>query len=378
MLRAQAASIRLREFRLKRFAHVILTVHLLLALAACEGNGQPGVGLQAQGRRPAELPMPVAVERAKTGTIASYYTATATLEVEKEAQVLARVTGIVQSIAVEEGDAVSKYASLLLVENDEYRLRVDQAAANTTNLKSKLVRIEKAASQVVSAEEHETAKNDLATAEAAEGLARLNLSYTSVTAPFTGRVVKRLTDIGQNVSVGTPLFVLADFNPLLARVHVPAKEFKKLKADQDVELVLDSTGQRLRGVITLVSPTIDPTTGTIKVTVEVAEYPQETRPGDFAEVEIVTERHLDSLLVNKSAVITDKGDQVVFVAAGNVAERRVVTVGFMDHAHAEILSGVKSGEPVVIKGQRSLKHGSPLKVIEEDLPDTPTKESLSS
>ena len=320
------------------------------------------------------------LQAATRGSISTYYTATATLEVEKEAQVLSRVSGIVLSLAVEEGDMVSEGSSLLLVDNDEYRLKVNQAVASTTNLESRLARVEKIAAHLVSIEEFETAKNDLVTAQAEEGLARLNLSYTNVTAPFTGRVVKRMTDVGQNVTIGTPLFILADFDPLLARVHVPAKEFRKLRTEQKVELVLDSNGKRLRGVITLVSPTIDPNTGTIKVTVEVSEYPPETRPGDFAEVQIVTETRDESTLVNKTAVITDKGDQIVYVATGDVGERRIVTVGFTDHAHAEILSGVQPGDRVVIKGQRSLKHGSVLKVIEEDLPVTTSgaKQNLSS
>jgi membrane fusion protein (multidrug efflux system) len=182
-------------------------------------------------------------------------------------------------------------------------------------------------------------------------------------------VVSRLVDIGQNISVGTPLLILADFDPLLARIHVPAKEFKKLKPDQTVELVLDSNQTRLAGRIKLVSPTIDPASGTIKITVEIPEYPPETRPGDFAEVRIVTERRHGSTLVPKIAVVTDRGDQVVYVAADSTAERRVVEVGFQDDDHAEILSGLDAGEQVVVKGQRTLKHGAPIKILEDDMPE---------
>jgi membrane fusion protein (multidrug efflux system) len=219
---------------------------------------------------------------------------------------------------------------------------------------------------LASAEEYDAAKNDLANAEADEGLARLSLSYTNVTAPFTGNVTQRLVDVGQNVSTGTPLFMLADFDPLLARIHIPSKEFRTLQIDQPVTLVLDSTGQRLRGAIKLVSPVIDPNTGTIKVTVEIDEYPPRTRPGDFAQVEIVTERHDDRVLVPRASVVSDKGDDVVFVDQDGQAERRVVDIGFTDEIHAEIEAGVRAGERVVVKGQRSLKHGTPLKILEVD------------
>ena len=132
-----------------------------------------------------------------------------------------------------------------------------------------------------------------------------------------------------------------------------------------MELTLDSTKERLEGRIDLVSPVVDPTSGTIKVTVQVTAYPPSVRPGDFAQVRIVTDSHAQAVLVPKSAVITDKGERVVFVAADTTAERRVVEVGFQDDEHAEILSGVEPGDQVVVQGQRSLKHGQPLKILEK-------------
>jgi membrane fusion protein (multidrug efflux system) len=326
------------------------------------------------GGRPAQPALPVAVERAHTGTISSYYTATATMAAEKEAQILARVSGVVESLACEEGDRVTTGQVLLTIDNDEYRYRLAQAEANTANLRARFDRLQEMEQQdLVSAEEYESAKNDLKSAEAEEGLARLTLSYTGVTAPFRGAVVSRLVDVGQNINIGTPLFVLSDFEPLLARVHVPAKEFKKLKPDQPVELVLESNRTRLKGRIKLVSPTIDPSSGTIKVTIEIPQYPDGVRPGDFAEVRIVTEQRAGSTLVPKIALVTDRGEQVVYVAADSTAERRVVEIGFEDDDFAEILDGIAVDESIVVKGQRSLKHGSPIKILtdetEEDIAD---------
>ena len=74
----------------------------------------------------------------------------------------------------------------------------------------------------------------------------------------------------------------------------------------------------------------------------------------------------------RAAVITDKGETVVFVAdrSGDEpqAERRVVTIGFTDDDHAQIVSGLESAEEVVTKGQRSLKHGTVLRILDENGP----------
>lgn len=346
---------------------VALAPVVLTGCEAGESNAQSAGprGQGAGGARAERPPVPIAIQPAARGPIASTYTATATLRVEAEAEVLARVSGVVQKLSAEEGDEVGKNAALLQIENDEYALRVKQTAARTANLRARFERMQGMVDKsLVSEEEFDTAEADLASAEADEELARLQLSYTTVRSPFRGRVVERLVDPGQNVNVGTALFRVADFDPLLAEVHVPSKEFRTLQTEQRVRLNLDSDGSRLEGRITRVSPVIDPNSGTIKVTVEIDEYPASTRPGDFAEVHIVTEQREDRVLVPRVAVVTEKGESVVYVAAGGKADRRVVTTGFADDVHVEILSGVEDGEQVVVKGQRSLRHGQPVRVLE--------------
>ena len=339
-----------------------------LVISGCGGGGSEQA--QAQGRpgggAPDQPAVPVAVKDSETGSIASYYTATATLAAEKEAEVLARVAGVVEVLLCEEGDVVKEGQELLRINNAEYAYRLTQAEATRADLESRYERLQKMIDQnLVSAEEFEGVKTSLESARAEEGMARLNLSYTRVRAPFSGRVVTRQVDVGQTISSGTPLFVLSDFDPLLARIHVPAKEFNKLKVDQPVDLVLESSGTRLSGRIKLISPVIDPSSGTIKVTVEVSDYPAGTRPGDFAQVSIVTERRMGTTLVPRIAVVSDRGEQVVYVAADSTAERRVVEVGFEDDDNAEIITGIDAGQSVIVKGQRSLKHGQKIRILPE-------------
>lgn len=360
----------------KRFYSLVWVSVAALALAGAgchkKGGGMAdqtagGPAGGAPGAAPKQPPVPVAVAAAAVGPIASYYTATATLAAEREANILARVSGVVQKLSCEEGDVVNEGAELLRIDNNEYQFRLDQAQAARADLQSRYDRLTQMKErELVSPEEFEKVSNDLAGARAAEGMAKLNLSYTRVTAPFSGRVVTRQVDVGQTVNNGTSLFTLSDFKPLLARVHVPAKEFNKLRPDQPVDLMLESSGTKLRGRIKLVSPTIDPSSGTIKVTVEINDYPDGVRPGDFAQVKIVTEQRNTSTLVPKIALVNDRGEQVLFISqADSTAERRVVEVGFEDDVNAEITQGLKPGERVIVKGQRSLKHGSAIKVIDD-------------
>lgn len=357
-----------------------LAILLIAAVAAGCGRGDdqaagqqsPGSAKAAAGQHPGGQkppsgpPVAVAVRPASVGAISSYYRATASLDANNEAEVLARVDGVVLALLCEEGDHVEKGQVLLRIEPEEYQIKVRQAEAEAATQKTRFERAQKMWDQkLISAEEFEAAENDYQGAQAALDLAKLQLSYTEVRAPFSGRVVRRSVDVGRTVSVGTSLFLVADLDKLLARVHVPAKEFRHLQTDQAVELSLDSNQETLNGKIALISPVIDPSTGTIKITVEIDHYPESIRPGDFAEVSVVTERRDHALLVPKASVVTEKGESFVYVAADSTAERRAVETGFQDKDHAEIVSGLQAGEDVVVQGQRSLEDGTRIKIMDE-------------
>jgi membrane fusion protein (multidrug efflux system) len=324
-------------------------------------QGAPGAGPPRGDARP----VPVAVAPVGLGAVASYYTATASIEAAGRAEVLARTTGVVREILVEEGDRVPAGAPLVVLEDDEARLRVQQADANALTARSEHER--KATMRdagLLSAEEFEAVENNLRVRESELDLAELELDYTRVTAPFAGRVVGRLVDLGTHVSPGTALFELMDDDPLLARVHVPARRMGFVKPGQEIDIHLDSAGLDVRGVVTLVSPVVDPATGTVKVTAEIRRRPDGVRPGDFAQVRIVTERREGATVVPSRAIVEDQGQKVVYVVADSTAARRPVEAGLVEGDVTEILSGLEPGERICVKGQRDLRDGAPVEILE--------------
>ncbi|MGQ0720258.1 MAG: efflux RND transporter periplasmic adaptor subunit [Candidatus Eiseniibacteriota bacterium] len=332
------------------------------------GHGAPGAaaagesGPPGEGDRPA---VPVAVERAKVGQAASYYSATATLEAASHAEILSRTTGVVREIQREEGDLVREGDTLLLLEDDEARLRVQQAEANHRLAKADFDRRSAMLEGgLLSAGEFETTQGTLEVREAELGLARVALAHTRIVAPFTGRVVRRHAELGANVSAGAPLFEMMDVTPLLARIHIPAKRMGYVVVGQPIEIRVDSIDDTLDGVVSLVSPIVDAATGTVKVTAEIARYPEDTRPGDFAEVRIVTARHDNAVLVPSTSLFEEQGESVLFVVQDGKAARRVVEQGFIDGDFTEIAQGVSEGDLVVTKGQRQIQDGAAVSILE--------------
>ncbi|MCA9750727.1 MAG: efflux RND transporter periplasmic adaptor subunit [Gemmatimonadetes bacterium] len=358
-----------RSLHVARWTPVLLAFGAL-GLAGCGGEkpaeaqgrgGGPGPG--GPGAAPAAVP--VAVEIVRSGTASSYYTATATLEPESHAQVTSRATGVVREIVREEGDRVKAGDLLLRLEDDQARWRVKQAEANLEMARADHTRGQAMREgDLLSAEEFEVMENTLSVREAELQLAQLELAHTRVVSPFTGQVVRRHVDLGANVNPGTALFDVMDVDPLLARVHVPARRMGYVKVGQPMEMRLDTLDATLTGRVSLVSPIVDPTTGTVKITAEIDGYPAGTRPGDFAEVRIVTARHEDAVLVPTRAIFEDQGTQIAYAVVDGKAMRKPVETGFVDGDDTEIVSGLTPGDIVVVKGQRNLRDDAAVKVLE--------------
>ena len=351
-------------------------VALALGSAGCGGDGEGGeahaqavAGKHAPGGDHAgggrQQTIPVAVEPVVTGTASSYYTSTASLEAENHARILARMTGVVRTLLHEEGDYVAAGETLLLLEDAEATQRTRQAEANLRSAQSEHARRQTMLEGgLLSDGEFETTVNNLHVREAEFELSKLELSYTQVTSPIEGRVVRRHVDLGTHVTPGVSLFEVMDIKPLLARVHVPAKRMGFVEEGQDMEIELDSDGTMLTGVVRLVSPIVDPATGTVKVTAEILEYPPGTRPGDFAHVQIVTARNQRASLVPSRAIFEEQGENVLYVVEGTTAHRRVVETGYVDGDMTEILGGVDPGELIAVKGQRQLREGIAVEILE--------------
>ena len=352
-----------------RYSNLLLMCLAAMLVSSC-GQEASGPGAQAGKGRKASKPIPVEVANPEIGTAASYYVTTATLAPSSDAQISARTSGVVRQILHEEGDDVKAGDILLLLEDDDQRLRLKQAQQKYASAEREFKRLSKMKSAgAVSPNEWEVANNNYLTSQTDVELAELALSYTRIAAPFNGRVVWREVDLGAHVQNGNLLFRMMAINPLLLRVHVPANRIGKLAKGQMVSLNVDSVSQSIQGVIDLVSPIVEPSTGTIKVTVKVTDYPPGVRPGDFTEVRMITDQRENALLLPSVALIEERGQHYLFFEENNKAVRKKVAAGYTIGNKTEIISGVNVSDRIVVKGQRNLNDGNALKVISNEVGD---------
>jgi membrane fusion protein (multidrug efflux system) len=191
------------------------------------------------------------------------------------------------------------------------------------------------------------------------------LSYTQVQAPISGVITARQVNIGDHVSINQKLFELVDFNSIVARIFVPEKELSQLRKGLPVRITASALGDaRFEGRVERIAPTVDPATGTVKVTVALPRRAG-LRPGLYVDAQVVTETYDDALRVPKRALIQDGEQKFLYrLAADDTVERLVIDPALEDREFIQPSgTALAAGDRVVISGQVGLKDGAKVRVL---------------
>ncbi len=282
-----------------------------------------------------------------------------------------QISGIVQALHVEIGSVVRKSALLAEIDPRAYRAKVDQARAlldqAATERKYAEIDLQRARTlfetRTIPKQELDQASQRFELAEARRRQAvadlesaKLQLGYTQITSPIDGVVASISTQRGETVAASftSPTFVtIIDLHRLELWAYVDETDIGKVQPRQKVEFSVDAyPGKTMHGVVKTIYPDAIIQNNVVNyivvVTIEGTEG-STLRPQMDANVNVFTEFKRDVLVVPKKAVqFDDTGRKYVTVLAGNAPERRYITTGISDDRYYEVLSGVASGESIVL------------------------------
>jgi RND family efflux transporter MFP subunit len=352
-----------------------------LALSACAPN---------QAAQPNASPLPqVTVAQAISRKVTEFDAVTGRFEAVQRVELRPRVSGYIASVNFTEGSEVKKDDVLFVIDPRPYEAERDKARAQLAQARSQLVLAQSEreratkllAQHAISQEEYDTrtagreqAQANVEAAQAALDSAALNLAFTRVTAPISGRISRALVTSGNFVTNGqTPLTTLVSLDPIYVTFDGDEQEYLKYtkaaragtRAGAGVARtpvlvgLADENDYPHQGVMVFVDNALDPTTGTIRSRALLDNHDRLFTPGLFARIKLMDGAQHDAVLVNDSAIGTDQTVRyVLVVGTGNKVEYRPVQLGPVIDGLRVVQSGLTPGESIVVNGLQRVRPGA--------------------
>lgn len=295
----------------------------------------------------------------------------------------ARVAGFLKDRLFEEGDIVKKGQILFVLEREPFEAQVAEAAANLAkaeaDAKNAKLNLDRALelrktgnisqSTVDTREaENSVAKGQVLQAQAALNLAKLDLGYTNIKAPFTGKIGLSAYSIGEYLPVNTTLATMVSFDPIYVLFSVSERELLSmqnagmLKSNNDslaVSLIMgDSSVYRYGGQINFTDVVVDDSTDTVKMRAVFPNPAKQLVSGQFVSVLLEYEAPVEKIVISQAALMSSASSKYVYVVdAQNKVVNKPVSVGAEQGKDIVILDGLEAGDRVIVSGLQKVHPG---------------------
>ncbi len=357
------------------------------------------VGIAAAQSPPPAAPPGVTVARPVVKDVVEHDDYTGRFNAIDYVEVRARVTGYLQKINFQDGAFVSKGDVLLLVDQRPYQATLDQAKAAESSAKARVsfsqTDLERAQSLTRSGniteqtadlrrQTAQTAQADLESAQANVKQAALNLDFTEVRAPVSGKISQRLVTEGNIVVADqTKLTTIVSLDPIYFSFTVDERSFLDYERNLGIGMgrkpgqtnpavLVALTGEDKpthKGVLDFIDNSVDDATGTVLLRATIDNHDTTIKPGLFGVISMPASETYKAVLIPDEAVATNQDKRIVYVVAddGTASAREVRTGGKID-GYRIVRKGLDGSETIVISGLTRVRPGAKVTSERKDLP----------
>jgi RND family efflux transporter MFP subunit len=356
-----------------RLAHAVVLAALVL-MAGCRPNSPPV---------PPSGPVVVQTLTLQPETVRDTLALDGTVQPGQQAQLTARVPGVLQAVHFDDGAPVRKGQLLFSIERSSYVEQVRLNEARLVQAQAEYDRQRTLISDNATAQASvDTAQSNLQQAQANLRLAQINLEYTEVRAPFDGVMGRRAVDVGNLVGATGPtvLGTLMQISPAYVAAAVSEREALRLRAAytsggaapqlRTKRLVGVAASATLQGQSTpadtghvdFIDHVVNASTGSVPIRARFENRERRLLPGFYARLVIDLGRERQALVLKKSWLLSDQeGSYVLTVDAEGRARRENLQVSPLAGDRVEVVQGLKGGEAVIVEGHTRAKTGQVVK-----------------
>jgi multidrug efflux pump subunit AcrA (membrane-fusion protein) len=371
---------------LKRFAALYFGIVLVALTVGCERspvqqtrNGPPNISVIKPLRQEADQSITL------PGDVVGFY----------ECALHSKVTGYLQTIAVDKGDWVKKGQGLATIEVPELRENLERAKVNFVIQKltyQRLKHVREEDPKVVAQQDVDIAYSKMAEAQADVGVLDAMVAYTQITAPFDGVITGRFADpgaliragggdlgatgngasisqgategAGGHLTGGGPLLTMADIDQLRVYVYVPEEEASLIQLGTHAVVTIHGVQGEIKARVTRYATSLDLATRTMLTEIDLQNAQHRLYPRMYTTVTLDLVRHPDAIQLPAAAVEGIGGkDGFVFVVHDDTLIKRPVSLGITDGRYVEITSGLNGNESVVATISPALNQGEKINPV---------------
>ncbi len=352
-----------------RCRHVLMIIILLscLGVAGCHGNSnaqdEDRPAPVAQGARDRDVVL-VEVREVVPEPLHDVLLLPGSTEARHDVRISSERAGRVEWVGFTEGDKVLRGEIIAKIDLSALKAALDRAQASY-DLKKLLAERRQALydRKVLSLEELDQALTEMVKAQSDLRTTQVEHEQGIVRSPIDGTVERMHVDPGEYVSQGDPVADLVCIDTIRVNVNVPEMDIRYIQSDQKVGLRVDAYPEaQWVGHVDFVARKADAATKTFQVRVVVDNADGRIRPGMIARV-VFLRRMIQDAVTAPLYVIQDKGgERVIFVEKDGVAHSRTIEPGVIEGDRIQILSGLRAGERLIVKGFAQVEDGTRVQV----------------
>ena len=322
-----------------------------------------------------DISVPVTVLEIEPGSLEEYISTTGTVKPLKEVTLKSEISGKYKLMKNRStgkpytlGDYVKSGTEIIQFEDDEYENNIKISSLELHLEISKQI-FDKQKSLFkkggVTLSELKNSEIDYINSKYSYEDALIKLRKMNIVTPFSGIIVELpYFTQGTKTDAGTTMAKLMDYSSLLMDLNLAVKNIDLIEVGQHIRImnytIPDDT---LAGIISQLSPAIDPQSRSFKAVVSINNSDLLLRPGMFAKGEIIVASKDSIIVIPKNIILSKQRGNTVFVVDKGLAQERIITFGLENPEYVEVISGLEVKEKLVTKGFETLRNRSKVKVL---------------